>query len=141
MVNEEKIKVMTDIALDESKRYREEISEGAYFKGDYIRAHVISAIWNITMAYFLVVVLIILYQADYILVNITTISYRFLIGVGLGIYLLFCLITGLLSFYYYSLKYQDNMLILKEYNDKLENLKTFYTESGEEPKNDTVTGI
>lgn len=141
MVNEEKIKVMTDIALDETKRYQEEISEGIYFKGDYIRSHVISAIWNITMAYLLLAALVVLYQADYLLVNITKVSYRFLIGAGLGMYFLFCLITGLLSFWYYSLKYQDNMMIIKEYNDKLEKLKTFYAESGEEQKDDTAAGV
>ncbi len=141
MVNEKKIKVMTSIALDESKRYKEEISEGAYFKGDYIRSHVTSAVWNITMAYFLVAALVVLYQADYILVNITKLSYRFLIGTGLGLYFLFALITALLSTYYYSLKYQENMGIIKKYNDKLETLKKFYAETGEEIKDDTAAGI
>lgn len=141
MVNEEKIKVMTGIALDESKRYQTEISEGAYFKRDYILSHVTSAIWNISAAYFLMVLLIALYQADHILVNITKISYRFWIGAGVGLYFLFCLITGLLATYYYSFKYKDNMVILKEYNDKLEELKKFYAEAGEEPKDDTAIGI
>ncbi|MBR1742587.1 MAG: hypothetical protein IJ733_12125 [Lachnospiraceae bacterium] len=141
MVNEEKIKIMTGIALDESKRYKEEIAEAGYFKGDYIRSHVTSAIWNITIAYFLVIVLIVLYRADYILVNITKLSYPMLIGAGLGFYFLFCLITGLLSTYYYSVKYNENMIILKEYNHKLKQLKEFYSEAREETKDDTTTGI
>ena len=141
MVNEEKIKLMTGIALDELERYPEEIAEGGYFKGDYIRTHVTSVIWNVTIAYFLCVVLVILYQADYLFINITRLSYRMLIGTGLGIYFLFCLIVGLVATYYYSVKYNYNMLILKEYNQKLELLKQFYSETGEEKEDDTSTGI
>ena len=44
MVNEEKIRIMTQIALDEEKKYKTEIEESGYYKSDYIRAHVISAV-------------------------------------------------------------------------------------------------
>lgn len=141
MVNEEKIKLMTGIALDESKRYKEEIAEGGYFKGDYIRSHVTSSIWNITIAYFLVLILVLLYRADYILINITKLSYKMWIGMGIGIYFFICLVTGLISTYYFSLKYKYNITILKEYSKNLEQLKGFYLQAGEETGDDTATGI
>ena len=58
MVNENKIKVMTEIALEESKKHKEEIAEGGYFKGDYILSHVTSIIWSLSIAYFLCFVLV-----------------------------------------------------------------------------------
>ena len=51
MVNEEKIRIMTQIALDEEKRYKTEIEESGYYKSDYIRAHVISVVWSLTVSY------------------------------------------------------------------------------------------
>ena len=53
MVNEEKLRIMTQIALDETKRHKTEIKEGGYYKLDYIRAHIISVVWNLTLAYVL----------------------------------------------------------------------------------------
>lgn len=141
MVNEEKIKLMTGIALDESKRYHDEILEGGYFKQDYVRSHVTTAIGNITVAYFLVIVLIVLYRADYLLVNITKLSYQWLLGVGLGVYVLLGLAVGWLSWYYYHQKYSENILLLEEYDKKLERFKRLYLETGEETEDDTVTGI
>ena len=47
MVNEEKVRVMTGIALTETKYGREEVKEGGYFRSDYIRFRVTSAMWDI----------------------------------------------------------------------------------------------
>ena len=132
MVDEKKIKLMTDIALDESKRYHDEISEGGFFRGDYIRSHVISAVWNVTIAYLLVLVLIVLYRADDLLIHITKISYAPYLGIILGSYLLLLLVTCLFSVYYFSARYRYMIVILQEYYNKLEMLKQFSLAPGEE---------
>ena len=41
MVNEEKVHIMTQIALDETKKCKDQLHEGGYYKSDYIRSHTI----------------------------------------------------------------------------------------------------
>ena len=83
MVNEEKVHIMTQIALDETKKCKDQLHEGGYYKSDYIRSHTISAVWNITVSYLLVLFLIALYFSDYLFVNVVRLNYLQL-GIMIG---------------------------------------------------------
>ena len=82
MVNEEKVRIMAQIALDETKYHKKEIREGEYDKSDYVRSHVISAIWNVTISYIFILCLIALYYADYIFLNVARLAYERLYFTG-----------------------------------------------------------
>ncbi|MDD7403608.1 MAG: hypothetical protein SO170_05915 [Butyribacter sp.] len=140
MVNEEKVRIMTQIALDETKNHKKEISEGEYYKSDYIRSHVISAVWNITVSYFLFVCLAVIYHADYIFVNVARLHYEVIGFLVLGIYAFIVLLSILLSYLIYSKKYIKNKKVLDDYCSKLEELEHFYEQNGEEEVDDTITG-
>lgn len=137
MVSEEKVRMMTQIALDEKGVYKKEIREGAYYKGDYIRSHVLSALWNITISYVLLLFLLGLYHADYIFLNVVRFQYKRLAVIILGIYSILLLLGGFLSYYYFADKYKKNRHGIHGYLRKLENLEQFYKQSKEEAENDT----
>lgn len=141
MVNEKKVQLMTQITLEEERKDGDIIREGGYFRGDFIRARITYAMWNLTIGYVLFFVLIALYHIDYILISVTEISY---LRIGLilgGIYVLLMLICGLASYVYYSTEYVHNKQILEKYQDKLESLQAFYREDKEDADSDSVTDI
>lgn len=140
MVNEEKVRIMTQIALDETKNYKKEINEGEYYKSDYVRSHIVSVLWNITVSYALIVCLIALYYADYIFINVARMDYERIGFILLGIYTVLVILSILLSYLFFSKKYVINRKKLEEYFKKLEQLDEFYTQSKEGAENDTTTG-
>lgn len=139
MVNEEKVHIMTQIALEEKGKKKKDINEGGYYKKDYIWAHCFSAIWNITVSYLLVIFLVALYHADYIFVNVVRLNYKKIMLLVFGIYVLFVLVVTLFSYYYFAEKYVRERKGIWEYYKKLEKLDDFYKQSEEETENDTFT--
>lgn len=140
MVNEKKVRIMTQIALDETKYYKEEIREGGYYKSDYIRSHIVSVLWNVTVSYLFVLFLIALYHADYIFVNVVRLNYEMIGFAVFGIYIGIFVPTIFFSYFHYRKKYAKNKIALWEYYSKLKELDDFYLQSKEEAEDDTVAG-
>lgn len=132
MVNEEKVRMMTDIALTETKYGKDEVKEGGYFRSDYIRFHVTSAMWDITVSYFLILLLIGIYHADFLLTNVASLRYEIGGVIILLIYVLFMVITGIGSYFYYTGEYIRRKKILEEYCRQLDALSQYYQENEEE---------
>lgn len=141
MVNEKKVRIMTQIALDEMKYYKQEINEGGYYKSDYVRSHIISVICNLTVSYLLLLFLIALYQADYIFVNVARLEYEKIGFVIFGIYIGIVVVGLFFSYFHFTQKYAQNKRILREYCAKLQELEDFYLQSKEETEHDTATGV
>lgn len=141
MVNEKKVHIMTQLALDEEKKYRNEIKEGGYYKTDYVRSHVMSSIGSCTVSYILILFLTVLYHADYIFVNVARLQYGKAGVIVLGVYLLIVLLSGGFSYRYFSRKYEKNRVILQQYCSRLKELEVFYTQNKEEAGNDTIAGL
>ena len=117
MVNEEKLRIMTQIALDETKRHKTEIKEGGYYKLDYIRAH--------------------------IFVNVASLEYDRLGFIVLGIYVGILVLGILFSYFHFKKEYAKNLFILKGYYTNLKKLDEFYTQNQnkEETGDDTIIGV
>lgn len=143
MVNEEKLRIMTQIALDETKRYKTEIEESGYYKSDYIRAHTIAVVWNLTLAYVLILFLIALYNADYIFVNVASLEYDRLGFAVLGVYVGILILGIFFSYFHFKKKYVKNLLVLKGYYSNLKKLDEFYTrnQNKEETGDDTIISV
>lgn len=140
MVSEKKVHLMTQIALDETKRYPKEIGEGGYYKSDYVRSRTVSAVWNISVSYLLILFLFALYHADYIFVNVVRLDYEIIGFAVFGIYLGIFVLTVFFSFFHYRKKYAGNSVALRAYYIKLKELDEFYSQGKEEAEDDTVTG-
>ena len=74
MVNEEKVRIMTAIAHEEKEHGSELLNDAFFYKNDYVKMHVLSVIWNYTIGYFLILILIALYNMDYLLLNFVKIN-------------------------------------------------------------------
>lgn len=141
MVDEEKLRLMVDIALQEKKQEKLGITQEMYYRSHYIRSNVFSTIWNLTIGYFFLLLLILLYRIDYFFINVAKLDYR---GIGVAILVVYAaivLLGFLLSYYYYTKKYAKHKNVRKDYFRKIEKLSEYYKEDKEAESDDTFIGV
>ncbi len=67
MLNEDKIKLMTELALYEQKEKKALDETRRYFKSDYVARHLLQSFFGFTLSYLLVLLLVVLYNIQKIL--------------------------------------------------------------------------
>lgn len=130
MINNSKVKLMTKLAVYE-KNHKDDIEISKYNKSDYIRLNLIKNVLSVTLAYILILVIVGIYQMEYLVANAVTLDYKSL-GINiLGYYcivlIVFCLSGMLIS----SVKYSKAIKRLNKYLKRLRILKKYYDEQGE----------
>lgn len=140
MVNEEKTRIMIKIAQYESELGTKVINEGGYYKTDYVRLHTLSVVLNVSVAYIFVLALVALYNMDYIFLNFVTINYAKLFIEIFMPYISIIIICVFVSNIYFTSKYKNSREEIKKYYTELKRLEQYYTDSGKETADDTVTG-
>lgn len=131
MVNEEKVRLMSKLAVDESKLYKEEIEESGYYRSDYIRTHTMKVLWAYSLSYLLLLGLIALYHLEYLFVNVVRLDIRELALVIGGIYTGILIVVIMFCVLYYSAKYTRSRKNLRVYMAQLKELEEFYAKSKE----------
>ena len=126
MLNNEKIRLMTKLALFESKTGKQEIRLSKYYKPDYVRYQVIKSIISATVGYALVLALIILYKSEYLIKNAVKLDYKTIGLYLLGFYIIVVAIYGLSSIVIYSRKYDLSRKKLGRYYKLLKRLEKKY---------------
>lgn len=126
MLNNNKIRMMTKLAVYESKVGKEDIHLSKYYKTDYVRYQVLKSIICATVGYALILVLLFLYKSEYIIKNAVTLDYK-TIGINtLGIYIIIIAVYGLGSMVGYSFKYDLSRKKLARYFKMLKRLQKIY---------------
>ena len=131
---------MIKIAQYEADLGEKVINEGSYYKTDYVRSHTLSAILSFSAAYALILALILLYNIDYIFVNFITINYVKLCFEIFVPYILITIFCAIISSIYFNGKYKKDREEIKKYYLELKRLEKYYSVSGKETADDTVTG-
>jgi len=124
MLNNEKINVMSRLALFEQKE-KEDISMSKYYKTDYIRLQILKTIVSVTIGYLLILLMIGIYKAEYIISHAVSLDY---VGIGktiLGIYILILFAYTIITILVCSHKYRRN---LSGYYKFLKRLDRIYQE-------------
>ena len=112
MLNENKIKMMTKMAIYEKNEGRQMIKNSRYFKGDYVAFGVLRTLIATTFAYIIMVILYVLCNLEKLVADINSLDYA-AVGKRLGIYYIL-----LLSAIY--------VLFMKKYFSRLNKLERFY---------------
>ena len=127
MLNEDKIRLMTGIAMYEKQAEKDVFPVTRYFKSDYIGSHLIRSFITYTFTCLMFVAIWILYQIEDIFnsmdISILLFSAKYigiLYLIGLVLYLLVTLIV-------YSKRYNMASKSLKVYQAKLRRLEKNYT--------------
>ncbi len=128
MLNNNRIRLMTKLALYESKEGKEDIRLSKYYKSDYVRYQIIKSIICATVGYALILLLIILYHSEYLIANAVTLDYKLMGTYILGIYIMIVSAYGLGSAVGYSIMYDKSRKKLGRYFKLLKRLNKMYNE-------------
>lgn len=126
LLNENKVKMMTKMAIYEKNDGRRMLKTAKYFKGDFVALGVLKSLITTTFAYIIVVIMYVLCNLENIVADINSLDYT-QIGKKMGIYYVimlavFALIAGLVSAY----QYEHSRKGLKRYFSRLNKLERFY---------------
>lgn len=128
MLNNDKIRLMTKLALYESKEGKEDIRLSKYYKTDYVRYQIIKSLICATLGYALILVLIFMYKSEYIIKNAVVLDYKTIGTNILCFYIIVVAIYGLGSAVGYSIKYDNSRKKLGRYFKLLKKMNKIYNE-------------
>lgn len=126
MLNEERIVLMTKMAVYEEREGRKNVAIGSYFRGDYISLQVLKAVISATIVFGILFVMSIFYDFESFMLDIYKMD---LLAYGrriLVIYGIFVIIYGIISYIVYSYRYNKVKRSLKQYYINLKRLSEFY---------------
>ena len=126
MLNEDKIKLMTGIALFEKKEGKAIFPVNRYFKSDYISSRMLRSFFSYTLCYILCVLVWVLYSIERLLnamnldevIKMATAAAMFYVA-GLIVYLV-------ITFFVYRRRYEYARRGMKVYVAKLKRLEKRY---------------
>ncbi len=126
MLNEEKVKLMTKLAIYEKREGKSDFKISKYFRTDYIGLNVINSAIVATLVYLAVVGCIVLDNIEKLLIEITQMD---LLSVGKTLliwYVVAVAVYVLLSVLFYNVKYFVTKKKLEKYDEDLRSLYKLY---------------
>lgn len=102
MINEEKVKIMTKLAMYEQGKGRKYLPVSRYYRSDYIGLALIKNFFLVTIGYVLIVAAVAVYFGEYLLENIHKMN---LVALGAYIiigYLVVLIVYSVLTYIQYS---------------------------------------
>ncbi len=128
MLNEERIIMMTRMAVYESGEGKKNGAIGSYFRGDYIGLQVLKAVFSATIAYFLVCGVYLLYHFDTIMDGIYEMDLWGIARRAAIAYIVTIVVYALISYIVYSYRYGKARKKQKAYVNRLRQLSRIYQE-------------
>ncbi len=126
MLNDRKVRLMTKLALYETREGKEDIKLGKYYKTDYARLQVLKTGIAVTFAYILLVAMYVLYNLEYFIEDAVIIDWKGLGKKALGIYAAIMTVYLIGTLLGYSIKYSLSRKKLSKYFRLLKRLKLLY---------------
>lgn len=122
MLNEEKIKLMTKMAIYEQRQGKKEIPMSRYFRSDYISLGIIKTVIASTIAYVLIVALWLFYDFEGFMNRLTEIDIVDWGRTILILYVAYMIISILVAYLVYRYKFRKVRESLKTYNAGLKEI-------------------
>ena len=127
MINEEKVKIMTKIAMYEQGSGRKYLPISRYYRSDYIGLALIKNFFLVTIGYILVIAAVSVYFGEYLLenihkMNLMTAGAYIIIG-----YIVVLAAYSVVTYIQYSVRYYRAKKSVKQYYGALTELSRIYT--------------
>lgn len=132
MLNEERVKNMTRIAIYEKNQGKRQINMNKYYKMDYVSYHILLSFIYATIAFVMIGAALVLFGMESLLEQINTLDYM---AIARNILILYGVWIGtffLISFVVYNIRYEKMKPGLKDYYQKLKLLNEQYEEEAVE---------
>ena len=133
MLNENKVKMMTKMAIYEKNECRRMLKTARYFKSDYIAFGILKTLITTSIAYIIMLIMYVLYNMENIIKDINKLDYME-VGTNLIIgYVAMIAVFSIIAFVVYGNQYDNSRNGLKRYFSRLNKLERFY--NGHKRKN------
>ena len=126
MLNEKKIRLMTELARYEEGQGKEEMRIAKYFRSDYLGIALFKNFFLTSIGYMVVLLLIAAYFSEYLLNNVHKMNLILLAVVLIGGYIITITVYSVIVYIIYSLKYSRAKRGVEAHDRKLEKLEAFY---------------
>lgn len=126
MLNENKIKMMTKMAIYEKNQGRRMIKTAKYYKGDYVALGVLKGTIATTIAYIIVLMMAIICNVEKIVANIDSIDYLQIGKTAVMYYVIALVVFSVISGIVCAYQYEKSRGGLKTYFSRLNKLERFY---------------
>lgn len=141
MLNNRKIRLMTKLAIYETKEGKDDIKLGKYYRLDYVRFQLLKTIIAVTVGYLIVVLMLAMYRAEYLIAEAVKLDYATIGKNLLGIYIVVELVFVVATVIGYTLKYNISRKKLAKYYKMLKKLRSMYGEEGEHDTGDEAQPV
>lgn len=126
MVNEDKIKLMTKLAVYEQGEGKKTLPVMQYFQGDYIVFNVIKTFISITVAYGIILLMACVLGNQYLMENIHKMSIEQIVGRVVFGYILVLAVYLTVALVVYTKRYSEAKRSAKKYYNQLKKLNSYY---------------
>ena len=126
MLNENKVKMMTKMAIYEKNEGKKMLRTAKYFKGDYVSLAVLKSTIATTFAFIIVALMVVLCNTESIIRQINSMDYVALGKKIIVYYVLALIVYAVISGIYSAYQYDKTRSGIKKYVMRLNKLERFY---------------
>ena len=126
MLNENKVKMMTKMAIYEKNEGKKMLRTAKYFKGDYVSLAVLKSTIATTFAFIIVALMVVLCNTESIIRQINSMDYAALGKKIVVYYVLSLIVYAVISGIYSAYQYDKTRSGIKKYIMRLNKLERFY---------------
>ena len=138
MINEEKVKLMTKLAVYEKNQENQDLVMSKYYKNDYVRYNCLKTVVTSTICYWVIVIAVVMLKFQDILNQINEMDYIRLIYILMVGYVAFAFIYTIIAYIIYNIRYTKAKPGLINYNKNLKKLIELETEEDAGAKPETI---
>lgn len=132
MVNEEKVKTMTRLAIYETTKGKRQLNISKYYKRDYVRYNMFKTAVAATIAFLLIAVLYVMLNIESLMISLNDMDLiREAEKIGI-LYLIFLAFYMLVAWLVYARRYEAVKPDVIIYNHNLKHLKELYEKEEKE---------
>ena len=122
MINQEKVALMTKLATYEDGEGKKSIPQSKYYREDYISLKMINTGIIVTLAYILVLAIIVFVNVEKMMTQIANMDFIKLGQIVLTCYVIIFVAYMIIAYIVYSIKFKRVRSSLNEYNGNLKKL-------------------
>lgn len=126
VLNENKVKMMTKMAIYEKNEGKKMLRTAKYFKGDYVSLAVLKSTIATTFAFIIVALMVVMCNTESIIRQINSMDYAALGKKIVVYYVLALIVYAVISGIYSAYQYDKTRSGIKKYVMRLNKLERFY---------------
>ncbi|MCR5292920.1 MAG: hypothetical protein K6E28_08590 [Eubacterium sp.] len=125
MIDEQKVRLMTKIAVFEEKEENSELIMSKYFLKDYVKFHCLTTLLSSTFCYWIIVAAYVFINFDNILSELNLEDYFDVIAQLMKWYVIFCGVFFIIGFIVYTIRFMVARKDILAYNKNLTRLYNY----------------